>query len=235
MTSVALAGESGEITEIVDIGPSRVVRHRTWAGLGPLVDACSRAGLAATALPCGPAPVGMAAPDVWLLSDLPRAAADAFGILVRLRAEVPGSSGLIMIGGAYSFEGLDGAGGWFHPASAPLLPLRAPGAPDATEAPAGVRLSPAPSCPDSLARLLGAAPPFFGYNRLEPRPDAAVLAIFDDGEPALVASQPGPRRSIAFASDLLPHWGPHTTDWDGFPRFLRELVDLAAGNRSRHG
>jgi Putative glutamine amidotransferase len=230
MTRVALAGESGQITEIVEIGPTRVVRHRTWAGLGPLVEASSRAGLVTTALECGPIAADIAAPDVWLLSDLPRPAADAFGILGRLLADVPGSAGLVMVGGAYSFEGLDGMGGWFDPASARLLPLVAPSAPDATEAPGGVRLVPLPSCPAGLAGLLVAAPSFFGYNKLRPRGDAVVLAVFDDGAPALVASEPSPCRSVAFASDLLPHWGPFAKDWDGLSAFLRELVDLAAGS-----
>lgn len=234
MTSVALAGESGEITEIIDIGPSRLVRHRTWAGLGPLVDACARAGLVVTALPCGPIPRGVN-PDVWLLSDIPLAAADAFGILARLLAEVPGRSGMVMLGGAYSFEGLESVGGWFESRSAPLLPVLAPSGPDATEAPDGVRLVPTASCPDGLAHLMAAAPPFFGYNRLEPQPDANVLASFDDGAPALVASDPAPCRAVAFASDLLPHWGPDAKDWDGLSAFLLELVNLASGNPTPAG
>lgn len=229
MTSIVLAGESGAVTEIVEIGPTRFVRRRAWAGLGPLVDACERAGLSAMALPCGPVPPDLKRPDVWLLSDLPRAAADAFGILSQLLVDVPGACGLVMIGGAYSFEGLEGTGGWFEPRSAVLFPLLPPGAPDATEAPGAVRLIPTPFCPDGLARLMASAPPFFGYNRLQPRRDARVLATFDDSAPALIVSDPAPCRSVAFASDLLPHWGPSTKDWDGLPAFLRELAELAVG------
>jgi uncharacterized membrane protein len=229
MTRITLAGESGEITEIVDIGPSRFVRHRAWEGLGPLVDACSRAGLSPLALPCAPIPPSLGRPDVWLLSDLPRPAADAFGILDRLLADVPGSCGLIMIGGAYSFEGLEGAGGWFEPRSMALLPLVPPRGPDATEAPGGVRLVPTGQCPGSLARVVASAPPFFGYNWLQPRPGSHVLAAFDDGAPALIVSDPTPCRSVAFASDLLPHWGPLTRDWTGLAAFLLALSDLDTG------
>jgi hypothetical protein len=230
MTTVTLAGESGTVTEIVEIGPVRYQRTRAWAGLGPLVDACSRAGLEATGLPLGPIPGGWERPDVWLLTDLPRAAAEAFGILDILTADIPGSSGLVMIGGAYSYEGLDRIGGWFDSTSAVLLPLLPPGEPDATEAPGGTHLVPTPSCPGELALIMSTAPPFFGYNKLEPNADATVLATFSDGNPALVVTEPAPRRTVAFASDLLPHWGPSAKDWDRLPAFLRSLVELAMGS-----
>lgn len=39
MTSVVLAGESGSVTEIIEIGPIGMVRRRSWANLKPLADA----------------------------------------------------------------------------------------------------------------------------------------------------------------------------------------------------
>ena len=45
MTSVITAGESGSITEIIEIGPTSLVRHRSWANFQPLADACKTAGL----------------------------------------------------------------------------------------------------------------------------------------------------------------------------------------------
>jgi hypothetical protein len=61
----------------------------------------------------------------WLphLSDLPFLAAEASGILGRLQVDVPARSGLVMIGGAFSFSGLKAVGGWQDPRGASLLPV----------------------------------------------------------------------------------------------------------------
>ena len=45
MTNVITAGESGSITEIIEIGPTSLVRRRSWANFQPLADACKTAGL----------------------------------------------------------------------------------------------------------------------------------------------------------------------------------------------
>ena len=142
MTSVVLAGESGSITEIIEIGPTSLVRRRSWANLQPLADACKTARLTTTSLPYGPLPDGLASPTVWLLSDLPFLAAEAFGILGRLRVDVPARSGLVMIGGAFSFSELKAVGGWQDQRGASLLPVEPTAGADDTEVPNGIRLVP---------------------------------------------------------------------------------------------
>ena len=122
MTSVVLAGESGGITEIIEIGPTSLVRRRSWAKLQPLADACKTAGTMIASLPYGPLPDGLASPTVRLLSDPPFLAAEAFGILGRLQIDVPVRSGRVMIGGAFSFTVLKAAGGWEDPQGASSLP-----------------------------------------------------------------------------------------------------------------
>jgi Putative glutamine amidotransferase len=227
--SVVLVGESGNITEIVEIGPASIVRHRSWANLQPLADACNRAGLQTNALPYGPLPDGLAPPTVWLLSDLPFLAAEAFGILGRLQVDVPERSGLVMIGGAYSFGGLKAVGGWQDPRGASLLPVEPTAGADDTEKPSGIRLVPTVDCPPALASLLADSPPFFGYNRLRPSAGSRVLARFEDCQPALIVSTLTLRRTVAFASDLLPHWGPTLAKWERLPSLLAALCALAAG------
>ncbi|MGD0715300.1 MAG: glutamine amidotransferase [Gaiellaceae bacterium] len=217
------------MTEVVEIGPTSLVRHRQWANLQPLAEGCTQAGLSATILPSGALPGDLVSPTVWLLSDLPFLAAESFGILDRLAIDVPTHSGLVMIGGAFSFSGLKAVGGWQDPRGAALLPVEPMSGADDTEAPAGVRLVPAPDCPREFASLLGDAPPFFGYNRLRLKRGSRLLARFDDGQPALVVGATTPCRTVAFASDLLPHWGPTVAAWDRFPGFLGALCSLAAG------
>src|ERR1041385_3924140 len=53
-------------------------------------------------------------------------------------------------------------------------------------------------------RLAGAN--VIGYFRSEPRPNAAVLARFEDGSPALVESRTGKGRVLLFTSSLGPSW-----------------------------
>ena len=142
MTSVVLTGEFGNITEIIEIGPTSLVRRRSWANLQPLAHACKTAGLTTTSLPYGPLPDGLASPTVWLLSDLPFLAAEEFGILGRLQVDVPARSGLVMIGGAFSFGGLKAVGGWQDPRGASLLPVEPTAGADDTEVPNGIRLVP---------------------------------------------------------------------------------------------
>jgi uncharacterized membrane protein len=230
MTSVVLAGESGNITEIVEIGPTSLVRRRSWANLQPLAYACKTAGLTTTSLLYGPLPDDVAPPTVWLLSDLPFLAAEAFGILARLQVDVPARSGLVMIGGAFSFSGLKAIGGWQDARGACLLPVDPTGGADDTEVPKGIRLVPSVACAPEFAAVLTDSPPFFGYNRLRPSAGSQVLAEFEDGHPALIVSASTPRRAVAFASDLLPHWGPTHAQWGGLPSLLAGLCALAGGD-----
>jgi hypothetical protein len=223
VTSVVLAGESGSITEIIEIGPTSLVRRRSWANLQPLADACKTAGLTTTSLPLGPLPDGLASPTVWFLSDLPFLAAEAFGILGRLQVDLPARSGLVMIGGAFSFSGLKVVDSWQDPLGASLLPVEPTSEADDTKVPNGIRLVPLVDCPPGFASLLADSPPFFGYNRLRPCAGSRVFAAFKDGQPALVVSASTPHRAVAFASDLLSHWGR-------FPSLLAALCALAAGD-----
>jgi uncharacterized membrane protein len=232
--TVALAGESGELTEIFDIGPTRYVRKRPWEWLGPIADGCTRAGIRPIVVPYGPLASGLEDPDAWLISDLPRPAASVFGILDRLRAGVPQASGLLMIGGFFSFAGFEGLGGWQDSSAAALLPVAMHPDSDTVDAPDGVRIVASPTCPRSLGDLLAAAPPFYGYNRVEPTGDSIVFARFSDGSPALVCAGEGGHGLVAFASDLMPHWAPTLSTWSRFPDLLLGLCELAAfGPESR--
>ena len=51
-----------------------------------------------------------------------------------------------------------------------------------------------------------AAANVIGYFRSEPRPNAAVLARFEDGSPALVEARTGKGRVLLFTSSLGPSW-----------------------------
>ena len=71
---------------------------------------------------------------------------------------------------------------------------------------------------------------FFRYRALDGvRPDAGILARFDDGKPAIVESEWGEGRTLLFASSL-------DAEWTDLPRraafvpLLHRLVEVAAGH-----
>ena len=189
------------------------------------------AGLTTTSLPYGPLANSIASPTVWLLSDLPFLAAEAFGILARLQVDVPARSGLVMIGGAYSFQRI--ASDWRL--AGPARRSAAAGGADSwgrrrrsAEWRTTCRdraIAPRALLPCSLTARHSSATIACGRA---PSPD--VLAEFEDGEPALIVSASTPRRVVAFASDLLPHWGPTHAQWEGLPALLAALCALAAGD-----
>jgi uncharacterized membrane protein len=50
-------------------------------------------------------------------------------------------------------------------------------------------------------------PAVLGYNQVVPKPDAVVLATCD-ADPLLVVGEHGRGRTVAFTTDLAPHWAP---------------------------
>jgi len=67
-------------------------------------------------------------------------------------------------------------------------------------------------------------PALLGFQRLVAKPDADVLATID-GWPLLVAGRFGKGRSLAFASDIAPHWAPQEfLDWPGYARLWGQAV-----------
>jgi hypothetical protein len=230
VTRVVVVGERGDVTQTVRVGPAVLVRSQTWDDLSRLTGVVRAAGLVADALDpragCGDLPE----PDAWLLSDLPFAAAVATGLFERL-ADPAGTAGIVMLGGALSFAGQHGAGGWAGAEPIALLPVIVGTTDDAREAPEGLRLRPTSDCPADLAALLGNAPPLFGRNAVTARAGATVLAEFGGGGPAIAVSERGGRRRAVFASDLMPHWGAAIADWAGLPALVAALVASVAATR----
>ena len=66
---------------------------------------------------------------------------------------------------------------------------------------------------------------------LKSRPGVELLAKVadeDGGHPLLVTGTYGKGRTLAWTSDIGPHWLPKAfSDWDGFARLWRAGADLA--------
>jgi len=68
-------------------------------------------------------------------------------------------------------------------------------------------------------------PQLLGYNRVMPKPGAAIVATVGD-DPLIVAGAFGKGRSVAFTSDCGPHWAPPPF----VERVCTPLCDEFAGN-----
>ncbi|MEQ8660769.1 MAG: glutamine amidotransferase [Gammaproteobacteria bacterium] len=149
--------------------------------------------------------------------------------LALLRDYVRDGGGLLMVGGYMSFSGIDGRARYQMTPLAEVLPVTMLDFDDRIERPEGALAQLA--VPDHAA--LGGTPSdwpcVLGYNRLRAKPGATVIAACDD-DPLLVVQDVGNGRSVAFASDVAPHWAPpQFMAWPHYNKLFASIVRWAAG------
>ena len=168
-------------------------------------------------------------PDVWLHSKtFPNR-------LKLLRDYVALGGGLGMIGGYYSFQGINGGARYRGTAIEDVLPVRIHPYDDRIEVPEG--FSPqVPSAAADHALLAGVTsdwPTLLGLNEVVAKPGATVLTRMPDdegGHPLLVTGTHGKGRSLAWTSDIGPHWLPQAAlDWPAFPKLWGNLLGWLGG------
>jgi uncharacterized membrane protein len=101
---------------------------------------------------------------------------------------------------------------------------------DRQETPEGVSPSiEIPSHPVVRGLPWDECPVFNGYNRVQVKPGAEILATFKEtGDPMLAVWEYGSGRTLAFTSDVAPHWGARFQQWSGCGRFMEQLVQWLA-------
>ena len=68
-----------------------------------------------------------------------------------------------------------------------------------------------------------------GFNELVPKADAEVLAKAGE-HPLLAVQTVGKGRTLAWASDIGPHWCPQPfLQWEGYGRLWRQAITWLAG------
>jgi uncharacterized membrane protein len=143
-----------------------------------------------------------------------------------------GGGGLVMIGGYMSFAGIDGRARFGMSPLAPVLPVTMLDHDDRIEASEGVKAEfDEPNHP-----VLGGTPAewplLLGYNRVIAKSDATVVAHTGE-DPLLVVGEAGGGRSVAFTSDLAPHWAPpEFVGWSCYQKLWASILTWAAGARS---
>lgn len=164
-------------------------------------------------------------PDVWLHGKpMPNR-------VKLLREWTRKGGGLVMIGGYLTFQGIDGRGRWARTAVEEALPVDCLQHDDRIEVPEGFRAEVVGDRSHPiLAGLDGEWPLLLGANevRLKDRPDVELLARLPDsegGHPLLVTGSFGEGRSVAWTSDIGPHWLPNSfVEWPGYARLWKNVL-----------
>ncbi len=132
--------------------------------------------------------------------------------------------GLMMAGGYLSFQGFQARANYARSALADVLPVVMADVDDRVEASEGAqpRLV-LPGHP--VGQAWAPEPPvLLGYNRVQAKPDAQLIATVDD-DPLIVTAEVGEGRSLVWTSDIGPHWCPvEFCRWPGFASLMAGMV-----------
>jgi uncharacterized membrane protein len=138
--------------------------------------------------------------------------------------------GLIMAGGYVSYQGLDGKARWGRTPVEHALPVECLPYDDRIEFPEGFRAEILLPDHPIMAGVDGPWPLLLGMNevRCKQRADTQIVArapIEQGGHPLLVTGRHGKGRTIAWTSDIAPHWLPASfSQWAGYSKLWRNIL-----------
>ena len=168
-------------------------------------------------------------PNVWLRSQtFPNR-------LKLLREWVAKGGGLAMIGGYLSYQGIDGRARWRATAVEDVLPVNCLPYDDRVEMPEGATA--VINQPDHpiVSGMPDPWPPVLGVNevKLKTNRDVSLIASLppdQGGHPLLVAGTYGQGRTVAWTSDIGPHWlSPEFCKWQGYRRLWIQMLTWMVG------
>lgn len=124
--------------------------------------------------------------------------------------------GLAMAGGYFSFQGIHGAARYHGTAVEDVLPVEILEYDDRVEVPEGFQPCITESTHPIFRNVPPTWPPLLGYNVVRAKADAMVLATYE-GHPILAVREVQAGRTLAWTSDVGPHWCPESfVEWPGF-------------------
>lgn len=155
-------------------------------------------------------------PEVWLHS---RTVPNRLKVL---KQRIEQGAGLLMCGGYFSFQGIDGKARWRRTPIEDALPVTCLPWDDRVEIPEGTQAEIMLQDHPTVAGLNEPWPYLLGVNEVEVRvrEDVQLVARLPEnqgGHPLLVVGEHGKGRSAAWTSDIGPHWlSPEFSEWSGY-------------------
>jgi uncharacterized membrane protein len=163
-------------------------------------------------------------PDVWL------AGKPVANRIKLLREWVAGGRGIVMAGGYFSFQGIDGKARWRGTAVEETLPIQCLPYDDRIEVPEGFHAEITNPNHPIVRDLKQEWPLLLGANEVtaRQRADCEVLATLpanQGGHPLLAVGTWGKGRSVAWMSDIGPHWAPtEFVNWPGYKKLWENVL-----------
>jgi uncharacterized membrane protein len=168
-------------------------------------------------------------PDVWLHGKTTP------NRLHLIRDWTAQGGGLMMIGGYFSFQGIDGKARWRRTAVEQALPVECLPYDDRIEAPEGIIAEILRRDHPIVAGLDSPWPALLGANEVIAKTSLHVeviarLPAAQGGHPLLVTGLLGKGRTLAWTSDIGPHWLPAPfVAWPGYARLWRQALGWLTG------
>ena len=148
--------------------------------------------------------------------------------LALLRDWTRAGGGLVMIGGYMSFTGIEGKARFGMTPLADVLPVVMLDHDDRIEESEGIKADFDEPTHEVLGGTPAEWPSLLGYNRVIAKPGSTTVVRAGD-DPLLVVGQAGEGRSVAFTSDLAPHWAPpEFVGWPHYQQFWASVLRWAA-------
>lgn len=142
---------------------------------------------------------------------------------------VKSGGSLMMAGGYLSFQGYQGKANYHGTPIEEILPVELQPFDDRVEKPEGVSGYVVDHHHPIVAGIDDHWPPLLGYQKLTLRSDAFLIAAVE-GNPLLAVRNVGEGRTLAFASDISPHWAGHEfMEWPGYATLFHQSVKWLAG------
>jgi uncharacterized membrane protein len=165
-------------------------------------------------------------PDTWIHS---RTTPNRLKLI---RDYVSEGGALLMLGGYYSFQGINGGARYHKTAVEEILPVNCLPYDDRVEVPEGFTpVVTGASDHPILAGLGREWPVLLGFNEVVVKPGAEVLATVSSeygSLPLLVTSSYGKGRTLAWTSDIGPHWlSADFCAWPGYARLWSQALAWA--------
>lgn len=137
---------------------------------------------------------------------------------------VRGGGALIMTGGYVDFQGFQEKGNYHGSAIEKVLPVNILDRDDRVERTDGVDIKLIEKDHPILDGIPEKWPSFLGYQEIIPKKESEVLATIGDDDPLIVIGEAEEGKSIAFSSDLCPHWGTDFVKWDYYGQFWYQVI-----------
>jgi uncharacterized membrane protein len=165
-------------------------------------------------------------PDTWLHGQtVPNR-------LKLLKSWVESGGGLAMAGGYLSFAGIYASAKYYRTPVEEILPVSIHTFDDRVEAPEGVTAEVVNAAHTILAGITGEYPALLGYNETTLKPDAELL-LRVGSHPLLAVRSVGQGRTLAWASDIGPHWCPKPfLEWEGYAQIWRQAIQWLSGKQA---